>query len=166
MEQKMDFFTCCFIGHKEIDETEELKTKLCEEIECLIEDEGVDTFLFGSKSRFDSFCLELVTLLKEKHPHIKRVYVRAEHPIITDEYKSYLLTFYEDTYFPEAIVGAGRASYVERNQEMIDRSRFCIFYYDGAAVNIRRKSGTKIAFDYAKSKDKCIINVKSKLSER
>ena len=81
--------TCCFIGHKEIDETEELKTKLCEEIERLIKDEGVDTFLFGSKSRFDSLCLELVTLLKEKHPHIKRVYVRAEHPIITDEYKSY-----------------------------------------------------------------------------
>ena len=91
MEQKMALFTCCFIGHKEIDETQELKAKLCKEIERLIEDEGVDTFLFGSKSRFDSLCLELVTKVKEKHPHIKRVYVRAEYPVINDSYKAYLL---------------------------------------------------------------------------
>ena len=159
MEQKMDFFTCCFIGHKEIDETEELKTKLCEEIERLIKDEGVDTFLFGSKSRFDSLCLELVTQLKEKHPHIKRVYVRAEHPVIDDSYKAYLLRSYEDTYYPEKIVGAGKASYVERNREMIDKSRFCVFFYDSASV-ATRKSGTEIALAYAKKKKKIIINVK------
>jgi len=151
--------TCCFIGHKEIDETQELKAKLCKEIESLIEDEGVDTFLFGSKSRFDSLCLELVTQLKEKHPHIKRVYVRAEHPVIDDSYKAYLLRSYEDTYYPEKIVGAGKASYVERNHEMIDKSRFCVFFYDSASV-ATRKSGTEIALAYAKKKKKIIINVK------
>ena len=150
---------CCFIGHKEIDETQELKAKLCKEIERLIEDEGVITFLFGSKSRFDSLCLELVTQLKEKHPHIKRVYVRAEHPVIDDSYKAYLLRSYEDTYYPEKIVGAGKASYVERNREMIDKSRFCVFFYDSASV-VTRKSGTEIALAYAKKKKKIIINVK------
>ena len=45
--------TCCFIGHRTINETEELKLKLNEIIEKLIVDEKVDTFLFGSKSRFD-----------------------------------------------------------------------------------------------------------------
>jgi len=151
--------TCCFIGHKEIDETQELKAKLCKEIESLIEDEGVDTFLFGSKSRFDSLCLELVTKVKEKHPHIKRVYVRAEYPVIDDSYKAYLLRSYEDTYYPKKIVGAGKASYVERNREMIDKSRFCVFFYDSASV-ATRKSGTEIALAYAEKKKKIIINVK------
>ena len=37
--------TCCFIGHRTINETEELKSKLIEIIEKLIVDENVDTFL-------------------------------------------------------------------------------------------------------------------------
>ena len=69
--------TCCFFGHRKINETEELKSKLIEIIEKLIVEKQVDTFLFGSKSRFNSLCLELVTEIKEKYPHIKRVYVRA-----------------------------------------------------------------------------------------
>ena len=107
--------TCCFFGHRTINETEELKSKLIEIIEKLIVDENVDTFLFGSKSRFNSLCLDAVTEIKEKHPHIKRVYVRAEYPYISEHYKSYLLEAYEDTYYPEHIVGSGRAIYVERN---------------------------------------------------
>ena len=62
MKEKM----CCFFGHRTINETEELKSKLIEVIEKLIVDEKVDTFLFGSKSRFNILCLELVTDIKEK----------------------------------------------------------------------------------------------------
>ncbi len=58
-------YTCCFSGHRSINETEELRAKITEAIERLITDENVDTFLFGSKSRFDSLCLELVTKLKK-----------------------------------------------------------------------------------------------------
>ena len=72
--------TCCFFGHRMINETEELKIKLIEIIKKLIADEKVDTFLFGSKSRFNSLSLEAVTEIKENYPHIKRVYVRAEYP--------------------------------------------------------------------------------------
>ncbi|MBR6557901.1 MAG: hypothetical protein IKT70_02710 [Clostridia bacterium] len=46
-------YTCCFFGHRTIKETEEMKAKLMEKIEKLITDENVDTFLFGSKSRFN-----------------------------------------------------------------------------------------------------------------
>ena len=42
--------TCCFFGHRKINETEELKNRLYEIIENLIVNEKVDTFLFGSKS--------------------------------------------------------------------------------------------------------------------
>ena len=148
--------TCCFFGHRTINETEELKTKLREVIERLIVDEKVDTFLFGSKSRFDSLCLDLVSEIKEQYPHIKRVYVRAEFPVITDRYKAYLLGIYEDTYYPEKIIGAGKGVYVERNYEMIDRSRFCIVYYDEPNAHAIRKSGTKIALDYAVKQKKSL----------
>ena len=151
--------TCCFIGHRKINETEEIKTKLNEIIEKLIIENQVDTFLFGSKSGFDSLCLELVTKIKEKYPQIKRIYVRAEYPYISDNYKDYLLESYEDTYYPEKILNSGRAAYVERNYEMVDNSNFCIIYYDEPNAPTTRKSGTKIALDYAVKQGKHIIKL-------
>ncbi|MBQ8254581.1 MAG: DUF1273 family protein [Clostridia bacterium] len=148
---------CCIIGHREINETEELKSKLKETIERLIVKEKVDTFLFGSGSRFNSLCLELVTEAKEKYPHVKRIYVRAEFPYIDDHYTTYLLKFYDETYYPEKITGAGKAAYVERNREMIDNSYLCIVYYNEENLPTTRKSGTKIALDYALKKGRRII---------
>ena len=149
--------TCCFFGHRTINETKELKSKRYVIIEKLIVDENVDTFLFGSKSRFNSLCLELVTKIKEKYPYIRRIYVRAEYPDINERYTNYLLESYEDTYYPEHIIGSGRAAYVERNYEMIDKSHYCIVYYDEENAPSTRKSGTKIALDYAIRKQKHII---------
>ena len=151
--------TCCFIGHREINETEQLKSKLIDIIENLIANENVDTFLFGSKSRFNSLCLELVTEIKEKYPHIKRIYVRAEYPNIDEQYTKYLMESYESTYYPESIINSGRAAYVKRNYEMINKSKFCIVYYDEQNVPSIRKSGTKIALDYAIIQGKKIIKV-------
>ncbi len=155
MERK----TCCFFGHRTIKETEELKLKLIKIIENLIVNENIDTFLFGSKSRFNSLCLELVTEIKEKYPHIRRIYVRAEYPFISEQYKNYLLENYEDTYYPKKILNSGRASYVERNYEMIDNSLFCIAYYDEKSAPTTRKSGAKIALTYAIKQQKKIIQV-------
>lgn len=149
--------SCCFLGHRKINETDKLKSMLIEIIEGLIVNENVDTFLFGSKSQFNTVCHALVTALKEKYPHIKRVYVRAEFPHISNMYKSYLLENYEDTVYPEKILNAGRASYVERNYEMIDNCRYCVVYYDEHAIPSNRKSGTKIALDYAVKKHKAVI---------
>ena len=150
---------CCFIGHRTINETDELRTKVTEIIEKLITDKNVDTFLFGSKSQFDRLCLELVTKLKEKYPHVKRIYVRAEFPFISDDYLNYLLKSYDDTYYPEKLHGSGRAAYVERNFEMINKSKYCIFYYDEQNAPQKRKSGTKIALEYAIDKVREIINL-------
>ena len=149
--------TCCFIGHREINVTDELKEKLRVVIERLIVYENIDTFLFGSKSQFDDLCYDVVTEIKKKHTHIKRIFVRAEYPYIDESYESYLLESYEDTYFPKSVLGAGKASYVKRNCEMIDNSRFCIVYYKKDYTPKGRKSGTKIAFDYAEKKKKSII---------
>ena len=150
-------YTCCFFGHRTINDTDELRTKITEAVERLITDEKVDTFLFGSKSEFDRLCLKLVTKLKEKYPHVKRIYVRAEYPHISEHYKNYLLESYEDTYYPKKIISAGRAAYVERNYEMINNSKYCIVYYYEPNAPTTRKSGTKIALDYAIKKGREII---------
>ena len=149
--------TCCFIGHREINVTDELKEKLRVVIECLIVDENINKFLFGSKSQFDDLCYDIVTEIKKKYPHIKRIFVRAEYPYIDENYEAYLLESYEDTYFPKSVLGAGKASYVKRNCEMIDNSRFCILYYKEDYSPKGRKSGTKIALAYAEKKKKTII---------
>ena len=162
---------CCFFGHRKIAETDELITKLRNEIENLIIDNRVNTFLFGSKSQFDDLCYTIVTQLKEKYKHIKRIYIRAEFPYIDDKYKKYLLGKYEDTYYPEKILNAGKAVYVQRNCEMIDNSRFCIVYYNKnyspprrrssnrALSDYQPKSGTAVAYDYAVKKKKEIKNL-------
>ena len=163
--------SCCFFGHRKIDETEELKNNLYKVIENLIVNDKVNTFFFGSKSEFDDLCHKTVTDLKEKYPDIRRIYVRSAFQHISERYKDTLLNYYEGTYFPEHIENAGKASYVERNQEMINRSKFCVVYYDENYLPPRRKnrsrdildyqpkSGTKVAYDYAVKKKKEIINV-------
>jgi len=162
--------TCCFFGHRKISLNDSLKSKLYAIIENLIVD-GVEIFLFGSKSDFDNLCHEVVTELKQRYPHIQRVYVRAEYPEINIDYKKYLLKYYEETYFPQRAVNAGRAVYIERNYELIDRSDICIVYYIKDYTPPRRKnskkdltdyqpkSGTGIAYAYAQRKQKQIINI-------
>ena len=167
MENKV----CCFIGHRKIQKSPELKEKLLNTIENLITTEDVTKFFFGSKSQFDDYCYEVVSELKEKYSHIKRVYVRSAFQHIPDWYEDSLLQHYEDTYFPEHMENAGKASYVERNQEMINKSKFCVVYYDENYLPPRRKnsrrdlfdyqpkSGTAVAYEYALRKKKQIINI-------
>ena len=154
--------TCCFIGHRDINKTEELTERLSKIIENLILKEKVVTFLFGSKSEFNSLCYDVVSKLKEKHPQIKRVFVRAEYPEINDDYLDYLHRFYEETYYPKTVEGSGKSAYIKRNCEMIDKSEICVFYYNDECLPKRRKSGTKIALDYANRKSKNIILLTAK----
>ena len=151
--------TTCFIGHRKINETEDLKIRLWDLIENLILEHNVTTFLFGSKSAFNSLCEKTLIKAKEKYPHIKRIYVRAEYPYIDDEYKKYLLQFCDETYFPEILVNAQKSSYVQRNYDMINKSDFCVFYFSEQEAPTTRKSGAKVALDYAIKRNKKIFNL-------
>ena len=151
-------YACCFIGHRDTPVTEELKNKLTQIIENLVRQDNVYTFLFGSQSRFDDVCRNVVTKLKEKYPYIKRIYVRAEYPRIDENYENYLLQFFEYTYFPKRVENAGRAVYVKRNLEMIDNSKYCVAYYDEKYLPQNRNSGTKIAYEYAVKSGSIVIN--------
>ena len=72
------------IGHKQIDITPTLTENLYAYLNQSIINKKVDIFLFGSNSQFNDLCYKIVSNLKEKFSHVKRVYVRAEYENIHD----------------------------------------------------------------------------------
>ena len=95
-----------------------------------------------------------------EYPNIKRIFVRAEYPIISDNYYNYLQTLYEDSYFYSEKLISNKFTYIRRNQTMIDKSDFCIFYFNSNYIpKTKTQSGTHLAYEYAKKKNKLIINV-------
>ena len=158
--------SCCFKGHRDIEDKEKLLIKTTEVVQSLIE-QGVKIFYFGSKSSFNSLCLNVVTDLKATYPDIKLVYARSMYSYVNEFYKNYLLEIYDDTFMPQGVENAGRASYVKRNQAIIDASDYCVFYYNqnylppkkeraNGTLVYQRKSGTRIAYEYAKKKNKLL----------
>ena len=83
----------------------------------------------------------------------------------------FLLKGYEDSICPKGVSKAGKAGYIERNQNMIRESEVCVFYYDTEYMPSRRKescrsvttyqpkSGTAVAYEYAVKCEKMIVNV-------
>ena len=162
--------SCSFFGHRDTLQTEELKQKIRETVERLIVEEGVDTFLFGSRSSFDELCHIVVTELKEKYPHIQRIAYLCKHETAClvgagtslrqkiknltgrDEY----VGEYEEIKKSDRVNSAGRASYVERNQLMIDASDIVFVHLDKGKRG-GKPSGTILAYDYAVNKDRKTI---------
>ena len=177
--------SCCFIGHRIIKINQELVDRLQGEIIDIIEN-GVNRFIFGSRSEFDSLCHSIVTELKETYPNIIRVaYDTKSEKSILEKDKGRLdtiysklfgrefdLSAYEEVIKDDKMFVSGRASYIERNQLMIDASYYCIFYYNKdyippvrsyskkyISMSTSNKSGTAIAYQYALKKKKIIINI-------
>jgi len=171
---------CCFIGHRTIEMTEDLVGIVRETVRRLILEEGVRYFLFGSRSQFDDLCHGIVTEFQKEYPNIVRVaYTRRSEYAVKAEEKEQMehswsallktdvkLKDYDAEVQSDRVYSAGKASYVERNQEMIDDSDFCVFYYNEGYMPPRRKrssrdlttyqpkSGTQLAYDYAVQKSK------------
>ncbi len=148
----------CFIGHRKIHDTPELRRRLKSILPELIRT-GTVNFIFGDHSAFDRLCYELVTEFKETYPVIRRINFRCDYPDADGYTMRFLIAGYEESICPD-----GRAKYAERNQAMIRESDVCIFYYDETAASLRRSgdrrpnSGTAIAFQYAKRKQKPVFN--------
>lgn len=154
--------TCCFIGHRKVENKDKIEKELFNIVKQLIIDEDISIFLFGSRSEFNDLCYKVVSELKQVSPNILRIYVRAEYPIINEEYNQHLLKYYEETFFPDKIINAGKSIYIQRNKYLIDNSNVCVFHFipnNYSKVDLKRKSGTKLALDYAKSKKKNIIMI-------
>lgn len=160
--------SCCFIGHREIKIDESLIHSIKNIIYKLISEENVTVFFFGSKSKFNSLCYDIVSDFKSSYPNIKRVYIRAEYEIVNNCYKTNLMDLYEDSFFPEPVKNAGKLSYLKRNEVMIKKSDYCVFYYDKSYQPktkynqknfISAKSGTMSAYQFSIKSNKKIINV-------
>ena len=155
-----------------------------DKIEDLIVNHYVSTFLFGSKSEFDTLCHSIVADLKCKYPFIKRVAYTCcgEGCVLESEKKHREEIFYQlhnqkinllsvdEEYEHKSKYTSGKASYVERNRAMINDSDYCLFYFDKTYQPSKRKhskreisyyqpkSGTYLAYLYAIQKKKKIIN--------
>lgn len=150
-----------FIGHRKIADNS-LGERLTETILNLIVKQNADTFIFGSKSQFDSLSYSVVSELKKAYPHICRIYVRADYEEVEGRYEKYLLSLYEKTCFPREVKGAGLASYIRRNFAMIDMCDLLVTYYDknySPEVRRRTNSGTRLAVGYAEKTGKPVLNL-------
>lgn len=177
---------CSFIGHRAVADRAKVASIVKAQLVSLIETKGVNTFLFGSRSEFDDICHEVVTELREHYPGIERIAYtcKSEWACMENEreehergfsklmHKAVSLKGYESEVEFDKKNTAGRASYIERNQAMIDDSDYCIFYFnEGYSPHGSTRSGTKIAFNYAMRKAKAqpqkitIINIYQKDEE-
>lgn len=178
--------TCSFFGHRKIEISEELNQKLKDIILDLIVNHNVSIFLFGSRSDFDNLCYIIVSKFKKEFPNIQRIYFtcKSEFCVLESERqkmemicsnfekREVKLFGYEEEFEHKTKYTSGKASYIERNQAMIDNSDYCIFYYDESYNPPKRKkskrdlfeyqpkSGTKLSYNYAIKKRKNIFNIK------
>ena len=177
---------CAFFGHRKTKLTKKQFDNLMETIENLIINNDVRVFLFGSRSDFDFMCHKIVTEFKEKYPYIiRKQYTCKSETCILESERAYWEQIYsnfkkekvtllgvEEEVEHKTKYTSGKASYVERNQAMINDSDYCVFYYDEnyqpekrkyskkSAGYYQPKSGTMLAYNYAKQKKKIIINIK------
>lgn len=159
--------TVCFIGHRKIAITNELMARLNTVIGQLIAD-GVTIFNFGSHSQFDDWCYQIVSRQQKQFPQIRRVHYCVAYENYTAAGDNHL---YEQEIDCAAALVAGKNAYLVRNQIMIDHSNLCVFYYDQDYLPPPRKnskrdlatyqprSGTALAWQYAQSKNKDVINL-------
>ena len=177
--------TVCFIGHRTVVNAEQVRTKLFDILSTLISN-GADTFLFGSRSDFDTLCWEVVTELQKEYPQLKRISYNAPHEAAftskeeREDFEKFFSQMvkhevhyadYEEAVRSEKSLNANKNAYIMRNQEMIDTSDVCVFYYNKDykppkrnapnkfLPNYQPKSGTAIAYAYAVKKKKQIYNI-------
>lgn len=160
----------CFIGHRKVEDVSLVRKKVSILVYRLL-DQGIYCFAFGDHSDFDQICWEEITKIKEIENRIRRIHYRKDYPIIAEKDMSVFYHDYEDNRFAERAMGAGKASYIKRNQQMIEDSSICVFYFQKERRLPQRKtnrkdaslfqpqSGTALAFDYAEKKGKTIINL-------
>ena len=146
-----------FFGHRRIRNESEVRQRLLAEIEKQIK-LGVDRFLIGTHGTFDNMALSCCRELRQIYKDIKIVVVFTSlHPFQKDEfgfsgidtYKDVETLTYaiEDEHFKNQIV--------VNNRYMVDESDIVICYVDFDEY----RSGAKRAVNYAKRKNKTIINL-------
>ena len=164
--------SCCIIGHRTIKDLDIVENRIVAELKNLIENKNVSTFKFGYFGEFNDLCLKIVNELKNEYSEIKTVFYSLNNEIAFtyQEREEYLRKsgknnktfkykcFDEIIYLKDIDETKFKLAYVLRNKNLIEQSDFCLIYYrDEYKLPNQRNSGTKIAYEYACSKNKKII---------
>lgn len=117
-------------------------------------------FNFGSNSEFDTLIWKIVSKAQEDGENVTLVNFAcgSEKPLLKDNKKE-AQRWFDQVVFPENAKNCGRRVYIERNKALIDASDVMLFYFDENYSPAFSNSGTRIAYEYAKSKNKKIINL-------
>ncbi|MBQ8748929.1 MAG: hypothetical protein IJZ29_00450 [Clostridia bacterium] len=162
MEEKK----CGIFGHREIEITEELEKKVENTFIDLIENKNFTTFYFGGFGDFDELSYQIITKLKEKYSHIRRIYVVENENYITNIRKRPKWLREED--YEEIIYLSLHFDYwakriYYRNIAIVDECDFIIFYVNDQSGSGRYRgtggSGSLKIMNYAKQKKKAFVNL-------
>ena len=150
--------TCCFTGHRCIpqNETDYLYRRLYEEIEKLIK-LGVIYYGSGGARGFDLLCANVVIDLKKKYPLVRLIMV-VPCPEQAEKWS------YQDKSDYDRIIKAAdkvrllsdcyyKGCMLARNRHLVDNSLYVICY------KRKNNGGTAYTVDYAKSKNKVIVEI-------
>ena len=150
--------TCCFTGHR-IMAGDFNKDTLIRGIEYLI-GQGVDTFICGGATGFDTLCAEEILKLKKQHPQIL-LHIYAPCSNQSDKWSTKDRAAYKKILKKADFVDMPDAEYFDgcmkiRNYKMVDNSAFCICYMNNP------RTGTGQTFRYAKKQGLTVFNIAGK----
>ncbi len=149
----------CFMGHRNVKETAELKNALINQLVKLI-NEGVADFYAGGAVGWDMLCESAVIELRERFPHIRLHLIlpcpaegQTEKWSESDKAEFRRLLLAADT------VEICSEHYFDgcmklRNQRLVDLADVCVCYYSG-----KQRSGTGQTVRMAERQGKVIVNL-------
>ena len=150
--------TCCFTGHRILCSDFNVEV-LRRGIEYLI-GIGINTFICGGATGFDTVCAKEVLSAKDKHPHIK-LHIYAPCSNQSERWTSKDKLVYDELLKKADFANIPSVPYYngcmrERNYKMVDASAYCICYMNNT------RSGTGQTFRYAKEKGLTVFNIAGK----
>ncbi len=143
---------CCFAGHSNICQTDDIYDSLIKLVEKLIATESVSEFWVGNYGDFDGLSAKAVRSLKEKYPDIK---LNLVIPYLTSGINEYREVYYKK--YDNILMAAlpkntpKKFQILKCNEYMVNSSDFLVCYvkhgWGGAAQTVeyaRRKKHIKI----------------------
>ena len=161
---------CCIIGHRSVLNSDVVVKELIQKISDLVENKNVTNFIFGNYGEFNTLAYDSLYNLKlNSYPYIKLIsyslknecfYTFEEYSNLKNKNNKKFMVFDEIVYLWDIDETKFKYSQVLRNKKMIKDSDYCLFYYrENYNLANNRKSGTKIAFKYAKDLNKNVITI-------
>ena len=146
---------CCFAGHSDLADTEEIYTRLLSTLENLVSEGSVTEFWVGNYGAFDRLSARAVREIKMKHPEIKSALVVPYLTSGINEYRDELQKDFDDIIIADIPPKTPKKlQIIKCNQYMVKSSQILVCYvkysFGGAAKTL----------EYAeKRKDITVINL-------